>query len=86
MRLALRRRNKVTSRCSRHGARVCDWITRVSDARTVPADRAGLTVRDARVREREHLVPLPEHPFDAEVVVPIASGKTPYLRFERDPQ
>lgn len=65
-------------------AQLADWITRVSDARAVPGDRSGLTVRDARAREREHLVPLPEHPFAAEVVVPIASGKTPYLRFERN--
>jgi hypothetical protein len=41
-------------------------------------------VRDARTRERPLLIPLPEHRFSAELVMPIASGKTPYLRFDRN--
>lgn len=61
-----------------------DWITRVADARAVPGDAARELVRDARARERPLLIPLPEHPFSAERVTPIASGKTPYLRFDRN--
>ena len=60
------------------------WIVRVSDARKVPDDPAGTLVRDAREAERERLLPLPEHPFPTDVVKPIASGKRPYVRFDRN--
>ena len=65
-------------------AQLADWIARVADARVVPRDPSGQTVRDARERERAFLAPLPEHRFPTELVAPVASGKTPYLRFDRN--
>ena len=65
-------------------AQLADWITRVADARPVPGDAAKELVRDARERERSRLIPLPEHRFPTELVTPIASGKTPYVRFDRN--
>jgi transposase len=63
---------------------LADWITRVADARVVPRDPSGRTVRDALEHERAFLAPLPEHRFPTELVAPITSGKTPYVRFDRN--
>jgi len=65
-------------------AQLADWIDRVADARAVPGDPARSLVREARARERAVLVPLPEHPFPTDAVVAARSGKTPYLRFDRN--
>ena len=65
-------------------AQLEDWIARVADARKVPGDPAGTLVRDARAAERARLLPLPEHPFPTDAVHAVASGKTPYLRFDRN--
>jgi transposase len=59
------------------------WIERIAHARRVPGDDQR-TVAQALTEERERLLPLPEHPFDASYVRPIASGKTPYIRFDRN--
>lgn len=59
------------------------WLDRVVHARRVPGDNTR-TVADAWSEERERLLSLPEHPFDPCHVQPIASGKTPYVRFDRN--
>lgn len=65
-------------------AQLAEWIDRVQRARLVPGDSDKRVVRDALVEERPRLLPLPEHPFPTEHVRPIASGKTPYVRFDRN--
>src|SRR5262249_6642773 len=58
------------------------WIEEVAHARVVPGDPEQRLVRVALVEERAVLLPLPAHPFESDLVVPIASGKQPYLRFD----
>lgn len=58
------------------------WIGDIALARIVELNDEKISVRDALMRERERLLPLPEHSFKCELVVAIASGKTPYLRFD----
>jgi transposase len=59
------------------------WLDRVVHARLVP-DEDGRTVADAFREEKERLLPLPEHRFDPCHTQPAASGKTPYVRFDRN--
>lgn len=59
------------------------WIERVVHARLVPGDDAH-TVEQALAEERERLLPLPEHDFDLGYAEPVVSGKTPYVRFDRN--
>ena len=63
-------------------AQLAHWIEEVAHARPVPSDPSGRLVRDALEEERSHLLPLPEHPFPCELVRSVASGKTPYIRFD----
>lgn len=63
-------------------AQLAAWIDDVAHARVVPADPERRIVRDAWTDERTRLLPLPQHPFECELVRPIASGKTPYVRFD----
>lgn len=63
-------------------AQLADWLERVANARTVPGDPDRRLVRDALAEERERLLPMPEHPFCCDLVRPVASGKTPYVRFD----
>lgn len=63
-------------------AQLADWIERVAHARTVPGDPDRRLVRDALVEEQGRLLPLPEHAFPCELVKPVTSGKTPYIRFD----
>lgn len=60
------------------------WIDRVQRARLVPADPDKRIVRDALVEERARLLPLPEHPAPIDLVRAVSSGKTPYVRFDRN--
>lgn len=57
------------------------WIEHVAHARRVPGDDSR-TVAQALQEERERLLPLPEHRFLCDLVKPIRSGKTPYVRFD----
>ncbi len=41
-------------------------------------------VAEAFQEEGPRLLPLPEHPFECDLVVAKSSGKTPYLRFDRN--
>jgi transposase len=63
-------------------AQLARWIEEVAHARPVPGDPDGRLVREAWAEERAHLLPLPEHPFPCELVRSVASGKTPYIRFD----
>jgi transposase len=63
-------------------AQLAAWIERTGHARKVPGDPAGRLVHEALDEERSRLLPLPEHPFPCDVVRPVSSGKTPYIRFD----
>ena len=65
-------------------SQLAQWIARTAHARKVPGDPAERLVRDALDEERSLLLPLPEHPADCDLVKPVASGKTPYIRFDRN--
>jgi transposase len=40
------------------------------------------TVAEAFVEEKPRLLPMPVHPFDSDLLVPVRSGKTIYVRFD----
>ncbi|MEW5705152.1 MAG: IS21 family transposase [Pseudomonadota bacterium] len=57
------------------------WRDEIAHARSVPNDKS-MTVADALAHERNLLLPLPEHPFETDLVRAVSSGKTPYIRFD----
>lgn len=59
------------------------WLERVVHTRPVPEDDTR-TVAQALVEERERLLPLPQHRFEVGYAQPVVSGKTPYVRFDRN--
>jgi transposase len=59
------------------------WRDTVAHARRVPGDPTR-TVAEALAEEQPRLLPLPAHPFPPAVVRGMTSGKTPYLRFDRN--
>jgi transposase len=61
---------------------LAEWTERVAHARPVPGDPDRRPVADALAEERKRLLPLPEHRFETDLVKPVASGKTPYIRFD----
>lgn len=63
-------------------AQLAEWIERKADERTAPGDPERRSVAALFAEERERLLPLPQHPFPCDVVRPVASGKTPYVRFD----
>jgi transposase len=60
------------------------WVVDIAHMRVVPGNRDGLTVAAALDQERPRLLPLPAHPFTCDYVRAIASGKSPYVRFDRN--
>lgn len=60
------------------------WNENISFARTFLQGDAVLSVRDALDQERARLLPLPAHAFASDHVRTIASGKTPYVRFDKN--
>lgn len=60
------------------------WTEDVALERKLPGDPEGRTVRQALEEERARLLPLPEHVFECDLVRPVVSGKTPYVRFDRN--
>jgi hypothetical protein len=54
----------------------------VANSRKVPGDPDGRPVAQALTEEQAVLLPLPEHAFSVELCRPVASGKTPYIRFD----
>jgi transposase len=63
---------------------LADWIERIAHARPVPGDPTRRSVRDALAEERGRLLPLPAQRFECDHVRPVASGKQPYVRFDRN--
>jgi transposase len=59
------------------------WRDTVAHGRRVPGDPTR-TVAEALAAERARLLPLPQHPFETDLVRGVASGKTPYIRFDRN--
>lgn len=58
------------------------WIATIANARIVPGDLHDRTVEVALEQERVRLMALPQHTFPCEHMRPVASGKTPYIRFD----
>jgi len=63
---------------------LADWIERIAHARPVPGDPTRRPVHEALVEERARLLPLPARHFECDHVRPVASGKQPYVRFDRN--
>jgi transposase len=63
-------------------AQLAIWIETVAHRRRVPGDPEGRLVADAFTEEKPRLLPLPQHPFESDLVRPAVSGKTPYIRFD----
>jgi transposase len=59
------------------------WRDEIAHVRRVPGE-SDLTVGEALERERRFLLPLPEHRFETASVRVVSSGKTPYVRFDRN--
>jgi len=59
------------------------WREEVAHARRCPGDETH-TVAEALDIERPRLLPLPAHPFDCDRMQIVSSGKTPYVRFDRN--
>lgn len=57
------------------------WRDEVAGARRWPADDRR-TVAEAFAEEQPQLLSLPVHPFETELVVPVRSAKTIYVRFD----
>jgi transposase len=57
------------------------WRDDVSAARRWPGDDQK-TVAEAFSEEARHLLPLPTHPFETDLVVPVRAQKTIYVRFD----
>jgi transposase len=65
-------------------AQLAAWIDRIQRARPVPDDPDKRLVREAFEEERQRLLPLPQAPIACDFVRPVVSGKTPYIRFDRN--
>lgn len=61
----------------------CTWRDEVAHMRPHP-DEPGKSVLDVLREERARLLPLPEHAFETDLVRAVSSGKTPYVRFDRN--
>lgn len=59
------------------------WRAEVAHQRRVPGEPT-LTVAEALERERAYLLPLPAHPLETDLMRVVRSGKTPYVRFDRN--
>ncbi|MHB1844240.1 MAG: IS21 family transposase [Deltaproteobacteria bacterium] len=63
-------------------AQLESWIRDVAHERKAPRDQEGRKVQETLESERPKLLALPEHRFPSELVQPVSSGKTPYVRFD----
>lgn len=59
------------------------WVEHVAHQRGVPGELEK-RVALALTEEQPRLLPLPEHPFQTDSIRAICSGKTPYLRFDKN--
>jgi transposase len=60
------------------------WRDEIAHVRRVPGGDAQLTVGAALEEERPYLIGLPAHPFETDLLRSVRSGKTPYVRFDRN--
>jgi transposase len=58
-----------------------EWRDREAHARRWPGGDHR-TVAEAFAEEKPRLLPMPVHPFDSDLLVPVRSGKTIYVRFD----
>lgn len=63
-------------------AQLATWLSEVALVRRWPGAPDGRRIVDVLGDERERLLPLPEASFPCDVVKAVASGKTPYIRFD----
>lgn len=61
---------------------LAEWSSRVAFARPRPQDPERTSVQKSFDEEKPRLLSLPEHRLECDLVMPIASGKTPYVRFD----
>ena len=59
------------------------WRDEIAHQRRHP-DQPDHTVAQVFAQEQPRLLPLPAHPFDTTVMRTVASGKMPYVRFDRN--
>lgn len=59
------------------------WREQVAHRRPQPVEKQG-SVGEAFEHEQSFLLALPEHPFEAQTVKVVRSGKRPYLTFDRN--
>lgn len=59
------------------------WRDQIAHQRPHPEQRHR-TVADVLAEEQPRLLPLPAHPFETDVMRTVVSGKTPYVRFDRN--
>jgi transposase len=59
------------------------WRDEVAHQRPHP-EQPDHTVAQILTQEQPRLLPLPAHPFDTDVLRVVASGKTPYVHFDRN--
>lgn len=59
------------------------WRDEIAHQRPHP-DQRDRTVADVLAEEQPRLLPLPAHPFETDVMRTVSSGKTPYVRFDRN--
>ena len=59
------------------------WRDDVAHQRRHP-EQPDRTVAEVWAEEKPRLLPLPAHPFETELVRVVRSGKTPYVRFDRN--
>jgi len=58
------------------------WNTQIADVRVHPTDAEKRSISECFEQEQPCLLPLPEHAFECDRVLPKRSGKRPYLRFD----
>jgi transposase len=59
------------------------WRDEIAHQRAHPEQR-DQTVAEVLAAEQRRLLPLPAHPFETDVMRTVVSGKTPYIRFDRN--
>lgn len=58
-----------------------EWRDRITYGRSWPGDDSR-TVGEVFAEEKARLIPLPSHRFETDLVLPVRSGKTIYVRFD----
>ena len=56
----------------------------IGHGRVLPPEQRDRTVAEVFAEEQPRLLPLPAHPFATDLMRPVRSGKTPYIRFDRN--